>query len=60
MTPRDEHDQNHEGPEAAKRFERLLGRVVKVSKEELQKREAEYKQRRKDEKSKPTEKSVQP
>lgn len=32
----------HEGPQAAQRFERTLGHVLKVSKEELARREAAY------------------
>lgn len=47
-----------EGPEAARRFEGAMTRVLSVSKEELQKREGEYKQRRKDEKSKPTKRAI--
>lgn len=30
----------HEGPDAARRFERTLGRLITVSKEELAKRES--------------------
>jgi hypothetical protein len=37
----------HEGPDAADRFEDTLRRVLKVSKEELLKREAAYKKARK-------------
>ena len=33
---------HHEGPEAARRFEDALKRVLKVSKRELTKREAAY------------------
>jgi hypothetical protein len=38
--------EHHEGPDAARRFEDTLGRVLKVSKEELAKREAAYKKAR--------------
>lgn len=37
----------HEGPEAARLFELALNRVLSVSKEELNKREAAYKKARK-------------
>jgi hypothetical protein len=36
----------HEGPEAARRFADALGRVLKVSKSELLKREAAWKRAR--------------
>lgn len=36
----------HEGPVAATRFERVVNRVLKVSKEELSKREAAYQKSR--------------
>lgn len=35
-------DQHHEGSEAAWRFEHALGKILSVSKEELEKREAEH------------------
>ena len=39
----DEHDKhNLQGPEAAKRFEDNMSRLLKVSKEELARREAAY------------------
>lgn len=34
--------QSNEGPEAAKRFEDTIDRILSVSKEELARREAEY------------------
>jgi hypothetical protein len=40
-------DADHEGPDAAKRFESVLGRVLSVSKDELLKREARWKKARK-------------
>jgi len=36
----------HEGPPAAQRFKETMTRVLSVSKEELQKREAEYQKSR--------------
>jgi hypothetical protein len=39
-----------EGPEAVERFEKLLGRVITVSKEELNRREAEYQKNRPEQK----------
>ncbi len=42
-TDRKEH---HEGPDAARRFERTLNRVIAVSKEELAKRELAYQKTR--------------
>ncbi len=36
-----------EGPDAARRFEDTMGRVLQVSKEELARREAEYQESRK-------------
>jgi hypothetical protein len=38
--------QYHEGIEAARQFDDSLGRIVKVSKDELAKREAAYQQSR--------------
>jgi len=37
----------HEGPEAARRFEDTMSRVLSVSKDELLKREAAYQKSRK-------------
>jgi hypothetical protein len=37
----------HEGPDAARRFERAIGQVLTVSKTELLKREAAWKKDRK-------------
>ncbi len=39
-------DRYHEGPEAAQRFEGVMKRVIGVSKDELTKREAAYKNSR--------------
>ena len=39
-------DHYREGPDAARRFERAMGRVVSVSKEELAKREAAHQKAR--------------
>jgi hypothetical protein len=36
----------HEGPDAAERFESSLRRILKISKEELLKREADWKRTR--------------
>ena len=36
----------NEGPDAARRFERTMNRVLKVSKEELARREAAYQKSR--------------
>jgi len=42
----DRHIEYREGQEGAQRFERTLNRVLAVSKEELNKREAAYKKAR--------------
>jgi predicted GIY-YIG superfamily endonuclease len=42
----DRRAEHQEGPGAAQRFERTLGRVLTVSKAELAKREAAYKKSR--------------
>jgi hypothetical protein len=34
--------EHHEGPEAARRFEETMDRALKISKDELTKREAAY------------------
>jgi len=39
-----------ESPDAPARFESLLGRVLRVSKDELKRREAEYKKEREEKK----------
>lgn len=44
---------HHEGPDAARRFERALGRVLVVSKTELDKREANEKKKRPAKKPRP-------
>ncbi len=46
MASDDDPERHHEGPEAAKRFERTMSRVLTVSKGELDKREAAYKKSR--------------
>ena len=43
-----------EGPDAARRFEDTMNRVLQVSKEELTRREAEYQESRRDKKSRRT------
>lgn len=50
----DPHAEYHDGPEAAERFKATMNRVLKVSKEELAKREAAYKKSRRAKKSRPT------
>lgn len=45
MKPRHEPE-FHEGPDAAKRFESVMSRLVSVSKDELIKREAAWKKAR--------------
>lgn len=45
---------HHEGPEAARRFERALGRVLTVSKVELDKRAATDKKKRRAKKTRIT------
>jgi hypothetical protein len=47
MTLRDERGQFIQGPEAARRFETTMNRLLSVSKEELAKREADYREARK-------------
>ena len=42
----DDNREHHEGPEAARRFEQTMSRVLTVSKAELAKREAAYKRAR--------------
>jgi hypothetical protein len=42
----DDDREHHEGPEAARRFEHTMSRVLTVSKAELDKREAAYKKSR--------------
>ena len=44
-------DRYYEGQEAARRFDKTLGRVMKVSKEELTKREAAYQKSRRTKKT---------
>ena len=46
MASSSERDEHHEGPEAARRFESTLKRVVSVPKAELVKREAAYQKTR--------------
>jgi hypothetical protein len=46
MASEDDRDQDREGPEAARRFETTLKRIVSVAKTELVKREAAYKKSR--------------
>jgi len=50
MTVKDQHE-HHEGPEAARRFEDTMTRVLTVSKAELTKREAAYQKARRAKKS---------
>jgi hypothetical protein len=47
MTARRDRKDYVEGPEAAWRFNYAIGRVLSVSKEELERREAEYQEARK-------------
>lgn len=56
MASNDEHSrpEYHEGPEAAHRFEGTMKRVLTVSKEELDKREAAYKKARRGKKTRDT------
>ena len=51
MASANDREPHHEGPEAARRFEHTLGRVLTVSKDELAKREAAYKRGRRAKKS---------
>ncbi len=44
----DRRDQHHEGPEAARRFEHTMSRVLSVSKDELERRETAYQEASKD------------
>jgi hypothetical protein len=46
MATSEDRKDYHEGPEAAGRFERTMGRVLTVSKAELDKREAAYQKSR--------------
>jgi hypothetical protein len=46
MASERDRDPHHEGPEAARRFESTLKRIVSVPKAELVKREAAYKKSR--------------
>lgn len=47
MASRSKRTMIQEGPDAARRFEDTMGRVLQVSKEELARREAEYQESRK-------------
>jgi hypothetical protein len=51
MAPSNNRDEQHEGPDAARRFESTLKRIVSVPKAELVKREAAYKKSRQAKKS---------
>jgi hypothetical protein len=42
MASDDKRDEYHEGPDAARRFESTLRRIVSVPKDELKKREEAY------------------
>ena len=42
----DDDREHHEGPDAARRFQHTMGRILTVSKAELDKREAAYKKSR--------------
>lgn len=46
MASADDRDEHREGPEAARRFETTLKRIVSVPKAELVKREAAYQKSR--------------
>jgi hypothetical protein len=46
MPSDDDHKDYHEGPEAARRAEQTMARILTVSKDELTKREAAYKKSR--------------
>jgi hypothetical protein len=46
MASGDDRKEHREGPEAADRFEGALNRLLRVSKEELAKREAAYQKSR--------------
>jgi hypothetical protein len=48
MAPRQKPTIVHEGPEAARRFERTMDRLLSVSKEELAKREAAHQEAQQD------------
>jgi hypothetical protein len=47
----DDRKDFHEGPDAARRFENTLSRVLHVPKDELAKREAAYQKKRRAQKS---------
>jgi hypothetical protein len=51
MPVEDERGAVREGPDAARRFESVLGRVLTVSKDELTKRETAWKRARKTKKA---------
>lgn len=51
MASEDDRKEYREGPEAAERFNGTMNRVLKVSKEELTKREAAYQKTRRGKKS---------
>jgi hypothetical protein len=46
MASEDDRNEHREGPEAARRFETTLKRIVSVPKDELKKREAAYQKSR--------------
>ena len=46
MASANDRDEHHEGPDAARRFESTLKRIVSVPKDELKKREEAYQQSR--------------
>jgi hypothetical protein len=48
----DRRPQYHEGPDAARRFENTMSRVLSASKDELTRRETDYRKARKAKKSK--------
>jgi hypothetical protein len=48
MTSRRKRVEYHDGAEAARRFEHTMDRLLRVSKEELAKREAQYQESIKD------------
>jgi hypothetical protein len=47
MASRPKRIEYYEGPEAAGRFDHAISRVLSVSKDELERREAEYQESRK-------------
>ena len=47
MTGKARASEYHEGPDSARRFEQTMTRILSVSKDELNKREAEYQKSRK-------------